>query len=351
MKKFLAIILTVFLLSSALITFSACGKDGTPTPPEKSLEYQLNEDKQSYSVAGIGNVTDSNIVIPENYKGLPVNCIADNAFFACSNIESVEILADITKIGEYAFYNCVSLVSIEIPATVQGIGDRAFNGCIRLVEVINRSTYFTVEKGSMKNGEIGCFALGVYNGQGEYNSKVSADEKGYVTYTENDKCVLVDYVGKEVNIVIPKRITEINARAFMNYMNISTVSVEQGSKLEKLGSQSFRCALSLKTVDLKNATKLKAIEDLSFYYCDVITSVELPNGLETISYMAFGYCSGIKSIVLPASITYMGEYVFFRCLTTEKIYCGAESQPSTWHNDWNLLCSGQLIWNSTGEEV
>ena len=91
--------LTVFLFSTALITFSACGKEDT-TPPEKSLEYQLSEEKDSYSVVGIGTITDSDIVIPENYKGLPVTAIGDYAFFSCSNIRSVEILADITKRGE-----------------------------------------------------------------------------------------------------------------------------------------------------------------------------------------------------------------------------------------------------------
>ena len=97
------------------------------------LQYTINPDGQSYSVTGIGTCTDTDIVIPETYEGLPVTSIGDGAFSGCSLLTSINISNSVTSIGEDAFYNCSSLISIVIPDSVTSIGNNAFYGCSSLI--------------------------------------------------------------------------------------------------------------------------------------------------------------------------------------------------------------------------
>lgn len=58
------------------------------------------------------------------------------AFYNCSKLRQVELLADITEIGESAFESCTSLEEINIPTTVTSIASGAFNSCKNLKSVI-----------------------------------------------------------------------------------------------------------------------------------------------------------------------------------------------------------------------
>lgn len=111
-------------------------KDGTVTYyPSEGLEFALNSDGQSYSVTGIGTCTDTEIVIPDTYEGLPVTSIGKQAFRDCSNLTSVVIGNSVTSIGDYAFQNCTSLTSVVIGNGVTSIGIEAFLGCKNLLDV------------------------------------------------------------------------------------------------------------------------------------------------------------------------------------------------------------------------
>ena len=102
----------------------------------QGLEFKLNFDEQSYSVTEIGTCTDTDIIIPATYKGLPVTAIADSAFRDCSSLTSVVIPDSVTRIGDQAFYYCKSLTSVVIPDSVTSIGPHSFESCSNLTSVV-----------------------------------------------------------------------------------------------------------------------------------------------------------------------------------------------------------------------
>ena len=94
--------------------------------PTAGLEYMLNSDGESYSVAGMGTATDTEIVIPAFHEGKPVTRIRNEAFEEETAIIKVVIPDGVTRIGDSAFYECKSLTSVTLPDGLTSIGDSAF---------------------------------------------------------------------------------------------------------------------------------------------------------------------------------------------------------------------------------
>lgn len=59
-----------------------------------------------------------------------------NAFYGCSNLESVIIPSQLMTIGENAFRGCTALSEITIPSNVTQIGTRAFSGCSSFTNIV-----------------------------------------------------------------------------------------------------------------------------------------------------------------------------------------------------------------------
>ena len=95
---------------------------GTP-----NLVYKIASTNDFYAV-GTNQSTGPNaisadfsgkVVIPKTYSNLPIREIGNHAFFGCSKITEVEILADIIIFHEYAFDRCSSLKRINIPSSTE----------------------------------------------------------------------------------------------------------------------------------------------------------------------------------------------------------------------------------------
>ena len=105
-----------------------------------TLKYCL---EQNYYVVGTnkssspGNAIikqQSHYTIPFALNGIPIKVIGYDSFHS-SEVETITIHAEITKIISHAFYNCVKLKFIQIPSTVVEIGWRAFCGARSLEKI------------------------------------------------------------------------------------------------------------------------------------------------------------------------------------------------------------------------
>ena len=97
---------------------------------------------------------------------------------------------------------------------------------------------------------------------------------------------LVDYRGREGNVVVPDAVTAI-------------------------GTEAFRSCKEMTSIDLPGS--VKEIRDYAFDYCTGLTAVDLPDSLVKIGKGAFNSCIGLVSINIPGSVKEIGDYAFDNC--------------------------------------
>lgn len=92
------------------------------------LLFELDEDNPYYIVTGIGKCTDSKVIVPAEYDGLPVKEIGSRAFQDCTSFSEMVLPNSIIRIQSRAFDDCDSLQKITLSDTLQTIGAYAFAG-------------------------------------------------------------------------------------------------------------------------------------------------------------------------------------------------------------------------------
>lgn len=139
MKKLKTIVWLAIVGALVCACLAACDDKGgagdplVPNTPTAGLAYTLNEDGAGYTVTGLGEATETHIVIPTEHEGKPVTKVGKQAFLNKRiQIDSVVIPNGIGEIEEYAFQGCASMTEIHIAASVETVGVNAFKGCAAL---------------------------------------------------------------------------------------------------------------------------------------------------------------------------------------------------------------------------
>ncbi len=336
-KKLLLLTLTALAFVFGAIAFASCDTlSPTPEPPystpsTEGLVYTLNEDGNSYCCTGIGNCTETEIVIASNYEGKPVTAIGDMAFIGidtktgepnfCATLTSITIPNSINSIGEDAFYNCSSLTSIEIPNSVTSIGSMAFYGCSSLTSIEIPDSVTSIGEYAFN----GCSGLTIYcevaskpSGWTDYwdnysrpvvwdckNNDVAND--GYI-YTVVDGLRYGIKDGVATVVEQPANITTANIPNSITYKNRSY-------NVTSIGDDAFSCRSSFRS-NLQSVTignSVTSIGSGAFYRCNSLTNIEIPNSVTSIGDNAFESCSSLTNIEIPNSVTSIGVDAFTWC--------------------------------------
>lgn len=130
--------------------------------------------------------------------------------------------------------------------------------------------------------------------------------------------VLIEYRGADLDVVVPKGVTEIGEYAFSNdkwkpkakdnfqVAPVKSVILPEG--VIKIDYSAFRECTSLEKITFPNS--LEIISSGAFWGCASLKDISLPQHLKWIGNNAFLGCKSIGTVVLPDSITYVGESVF-----------------------------------------
>lgn len=186
------------------------------------------EGTESCSVRGIGTCTDTDIIIPEFYNGLPVTSVG-GAAFADTNITSIEIPNTVTEIGYTAFQYCRSLKRVVFGNSVTSIGNQAFSYCDSLTSITIPDSVTTIGDSAFSD----CPSLkNVSIGQGV----TSIARLAFVRGTNLTSLTIgnsVSTIGQSafagcgmVKITIPKSVVSIGAGAFGDCLSLQDVIFE-----------------------------------------------------------------------------------------------------------------------------
>ncbi len=261
--------------------------------------------------------------------------------FYYAPLESLELPARLTAIGEWAFYSCkakeitfaegsrlttiggnaftfTEIKSIKIPASVRnttdaiGIGTKAFYGCSYLTSVIFENdptgapltigesafaSAYRIEEITLPSrlasftAADGTVIPPLANGTGVFEScsalkavKIEGTAKGElaakdgIVYTADYTEVVFCPSMKEGKVVLPKTLVKVGEKAFFGCRNITSITFEDGSVCTE-------------------------IESGAFSGCSKITELILPPQLKTIANDALTSCGSLTRLVLSASMT------------------------------------------------
>ena len=301
----------------------------------RGLEFELSADGTYYIVAGIGNCTDTEIVIPSTYNGKPVKEIGYNAFYGCTKITEVVISEGVTNIDGCAFEHCTSLTKVVLPEGVSNIDSYAFYECTGLTSIV-------LQKGLISIGYCAFFKC---TGLVEIILPKEVTSMGSGAFSG---CTSL------VKIVIPEGLTNIGHSAFSGCGNLTIYceaqsqpvagwepdwnsdnrpvvwgySESRGLEFELSADGTYYIVAGIgNCTDTEivipstyNGKPVKEIGYNAFGECTSITKVVIPEGVTTIGPHSFYICTGLKEVVIPDGVTSIGVDAFNSCVSLTEIY-------------------------------
>ena len=354
-------------------------------------------------------------IAPDSFKE-----IWGYAFKDCKNLEKVD-LNKTTSIGDMSFENCTKLSSIVLPNTLVELGTYVFSGCTLLnnikmpsnpIEITNTFIYGSGYYNDAKNWENGILYVDNYLittnndllNQQSINVKEGTIVIAINAFTNNGKNLKSIVLPEGLKIIgssafsslyslsqinIPSSVISIGNNAFGStdlYENQSnwenggfyidnwllavdnvkmteftvkegTVGVSDGksdtslfptkatsissltlpSTLKYIGNRSFA---RLKITSLELPETLETMKEGAFMTCAFLESVNLEDciNLKSIGNQAFSNCA-IKEITIPSNVLVMGELIFNHNSVDLLVHCQFSEKPEGWNNNWDYTYS------------
>ena len=234
-----------------------------------------------------------------------VSAIADEVFAGHGELTSVGIPSSVLSVGDYAFQNCAGLSSVDVNENAE-LGQGVFLGCRGMAD----------ENGFVEKNHV----VFDYFGSGTYiNTLPSGTTRidAYAFWNNSDI----------TGVVIPESVVSIGEGAFWRCTNLDTLSVG-GNPV--IGAQAFgECpgiadsggfvCVNGRVVDyigdhmsIRMPVGVSAINDAAFAYHDVVTNVQIQEGMY-IGNEAFRGCRNLRKITLEGPLGRIGDRAFQDC--------------------------------------
>lgn len=336
LKKFLSIILSIFMLLSII-----GGHDYVVNAATTDYEYDVLEDGTIEIVAYTGS--EEQVTIPSTIKNKKVTSIGDEAFKDNEDLQKV-ILPDTinhigmdafvgtpfyvnkenwednalyiddylirvkTKVkGDYAikdgvksiadgaFSECAGLTSVTIPDSVKNIGLGIFNQCASLKKVTFPKNIKTIPMGIF----LACTSL----------KDITIPE----TVTSVDEMAFYGCTGL-TSVTLPKNIKKIKGMVFAGCTSLKNITIPE--TVTNIETMAFLGCSALKSITIPK--KVTNLGMAAFYGCESLTTFTIPNGVKLIDDGLLSGCSKLTTVTIPKTVTKIGEEAFSECpnLTT-----------------------------------
>lgn len=274
---------------------------GDMSDEEKS--YKIPNNITSINRSAFRGSQITNITLNESTK-----IIGDYAFEGCSQLKSIYDWDNVETISSCAFMNCSSLGEISLPSHLISINQNAFESC----------------------GEM-------YTNTDISNSVVSIGSGAFKDCT-NFK--YVNALGEDEALNLGN-ITHINTSMFYNCESLTKININDN--IITIDADAFTNCLNLTSVLISNTSSLKNINKNAFKGCEKLTELHLPSNLTHIGTSAFENCISYKGddngLIIPNTLNTMGISCF-KNSGVEKVTISSnltEIPDSTFEDCTNLL--------------
>ncbi|MBO5270506.1 MAG: leucine-rich repeat protein, partial [Clostridia bacterium] len=256
----------------------------------KGILYEMSDDRSEFWIGEyVGTLAD--LEIPELFFNRPVTKIYDKAFFNIETLESVYVPDTVNHIYTNALYNCPNLKEVTVIGTDVEMGHGMIYGCSELEMLQVPFLGNTIETSEV--GYLGYFF-------------------GAPTYIENENFVPVTLCE-----LIITDISVIPAYAFMDCKFLKDITVPE--TVTVIGKYAYAGCEGLEGV-LHLPESTITINEGAFEFCQNLTGIDFPDGVESIGANAFAGCALITKLTVPDTVTSIGDNAFANCaLLTEFI--------------------------------
>lgn len=248
--------------------------------------------------------------------------IGSSAFELCSNLEEITLPQSVAKIGERAFSDCNQLTSVNIPNSITRIEDSTFSGCYNLAKVTlpsnlkeigNSAFYYCANLNSIVIPDsvvsIEADAFSYCNGLTELTiPKIFGTGISYL-FGASDRGSMLEIPLEKVTI----KSENIPDYAFFYATRLKDVIANNANAI---GEKAFYQCYSLENLD---SLAIESLGEEAFYGCGALPSVNLSDKLESVPNYTFGFCSNLTSVTLPSAVKSIGDYAFQYCTNLSTI--------------------------------
>lgn len=219
--------------------------------------------------------------IPSSLKELE-----EFVFAYCSSLKKIIIPDTVEKIDISAFRMCTNVTEIKIPGTVKEASEFALFGCDKVITAELPISMVTLAN-LQRSDDLETLVI-VDDGSTELPDKDALNEKK-----------------KLKKVVFPDSLTSI-PRAFCRSIS-ALEEVKLPANLKIISNASFSKCTNLKTIDLPDT--VTEIGAFAFADCTSLKDFTIPDGIKSIGEEAF-YNSGITSLVVPESVETIDKLAF-----------------------------------------
>lgn len=263
------------------------------------------------------------ITIPGNLTNIPKSMC-----YGCTSLESVIIEDGVETIGDGAFAGENKLERVYVPASVTNAGNNSFSNTIKEIYFGSKDTAYKESYGSSNSTKYYGYHvdLNTYKETDDYRYIKDVDGKILIIEClKTDEVINIkeDFEGEEVaailrgafkkiktlkEVVLPDTLKEIASMAFYECSNLASVnlpSLLQGD--DAIGDNAFYGCKALTSIVIPEG--ITSISKYCFYGCSLLASVEMPNTVTAINDGAFANCK-MTSVTLPNKLETIGRYAF-----------------------------------------
>ena len=255
--------------------------------------------------------------------------INDNGLSDYRAITDLEIPANVERMGNYIVYNCPQLqrikVNAEVPPTLGSLGDDSYyedgyRAYRHLRIVIPRESFHAYRLVNAWNTDYNVL-IGGDEGVTVSTGKIAAGDLGHVVIEE------AGYL-QEVNKLIIEG--ELNADDWSKIGQMTNLTELDLSKalIDEIPSYAFNERWAIDKVVLPPT--LKKIGSYAFQRTS-LTSVNIPDNVETIEENAFSQVRQLQEVHLPDSLTSLGRYAFEKCRSLRTVKIPTKLKEIPWY--------------------